>query len=251
MIRGIVFLILFWLYQIGAYPLLWKLRRQQKSDEVGARPPAHKKATKWAKWVLRRSSTTVEMRGVEHLPPGPVLIAANHQGAFDIPLLTAVFERPTCFIAKQELFRVPLVSSWMKITDCVPLDRSSARGAIETFKQAAATLEKGVSVIIFPEGTRSDGGPMAAFKKGSLRLIHQAKGIPILPVTINGSWQIKRPGSIALYPTTVVIVIHPPIDVTGLDKAGRDALPERVRDIVATGLIAGTEAAQLNTEAEG
>jgi len=251
MIRGIVFLILFWLYQLGAAPLLFALRRKQKTDEAGVRPLAHEKATRWAKWVLRRTGTTIEIRGIEHLPAGPVLIASNHQGAFDIPVLTAALERPTCFIAKQELFKIPLVGGWMQLTDCVPLDRSSARGAIQTFKQAAATLEKGVSVIIFPEGTRSDGGPMATFKKGSLRLIHQTEGIPILPITLNGSWQIKRPGSIAFHPTTVVIVIHPPINASGLDKAGRNALPERVRDIVATGLIDTGDQPVLNTEAEG
>lgn len=247
MIRGIVFLILFWLYQLGATPLLLTLRRKQKTDAAGVRPIAHAKATRWAKWVLRRAGTTIEIRGEEHLPAGPVLIASNHQGAFDIPVLIAAFDRPTCFIAKKELFRIPLVSSWMKLVDCVPLDRSSARGAIETFKQAAVTLGNGVSVIIFPEGTRSDGGPMAAFKKGSLRLIHQADGIPILPVTLNGSWQIKRPGSIAFHPTKVVIVVHPPIDVAGLDKGERNALPERVQNIVATGLIDSP----AKSEAEG
>jgi len=245
MIRGIVFLVLFWLYQLAAIPLqLWLRHKQKKgTDEDGVRHTAHTRATAWAKWVLRRAGTTLDIRGIEHLPDGPVLIASNHQGAFDIPVLNAALERPTCFIAKQELFRIPLVGSWMKLIDCVPLDRSSARGAIATFKQAAATLGKGVSVIIFPEGTRSDSPTMAEFKKGSLRLIHQTEGIPILPVTLNHSWQIKRPGSIAFHPTTVVVVIHPPVDASGLDKAARNALPERIRDIVATGLVDATPAA--------
>lgn len=197
---------------------------------------AQEKSAPWAAWVLEGAGVTVKVEGLENIPEGPVVIASNHQGAFDIPILMTCLDRHVAFIAKQELLQIPLVGAWMREIGCIALDRSSARGAIETFKKAGEALGRGQTIVIFPEGTRSAGGPMIPFKKGSLRVVHQA-GVPLLPVTLNRAWQVKRSGSMVLHPTEVVVVVHSPIDVTDMGKAEQRQLLERVHGIVASGLL--------------
>jgi 1-acyl-sn-glycerol-3-phosphate acyltransferase len=115
------------------------------------------------------------------------------------------------------------------------IDRSDQRAAIESINRAKKKITRGTSVIFFPEGTRSSTGRMGQFKKGAFRLAVDL-GIPILPVTISGTHEILPKGTLDLFPGTVNMVVHPPIQVSEYNRSNLDVLMEKVRKIIASDL---------------
>ncbi len=144
----------------------------------------------WARLTLLATGSTVEVSGKEKLPETRnICFISNHQGMFDIPMVLGFIGIPTGFIAKQELFKIPALSHWMREIPCVFIDRGSARKAIETFHKSAEVIKAGHPMVIFPEGTRSKSDKMGEFHLGSFKLPAMA-GATIVPITIKGSWRI-------------------------------------------------------------
>jgi 1-acyl-sn-glycerol-3-phosphate acyltransferase len=131
----------------------------------------------------------VEISGQDLLPEhNRICFVANHQGMFDIPLVLGFVDKPSGFIAKQELFKIPVLSWWMKEIPCVFIDRGSARKAMESFVRSAEVIKAGHPMVIFPEGTRSRGEEMGDFHLGSFKLPMMAKAT-IVPLAIKDSWK--------------------------------------------------------------
>lgn len=130
------------------------------------------------------------------------------------------------FVAKKELRKLPVVGRWMKIMGCVFLDRSSARKALFSFKDGAKNISAGQSIVIFPEGTRSE--EIMPFKKGSLRLALMA-GVPILPVTLIGTDKVDYSGKQDL---TIKMVVNEPYNTDNLSNDEKNIIHEKVRDII-------------------
>lgn len=146
--------------------------------------------------VLRRVHCDVHVEGRENVPTeGAVIVMANHQSQYDIPILMAHLGRMLGFVTKKELFRLPGFSYWMRRLHCISLDRSDLAGTVKLFQHLSLSIKETRSgIILFPEGTRTRDpeGTIQRFKEGSLRLATLQR-IPILPVTIDGSRFFGQP----------------------------------------------------------
>lgn len=164
----------------------------------------------WARLALAMNRVTVTLSGTEHLPDGPVIFMSNHQSNFDIFALLAAMPRQIHWIAKKELFDIPLFGPSMRRGGYIPLDRGDGRKALLSMDEAAATIRQGKSVVLFPEGTRTPDGNLLPFKRGGFILARKA-AVPVVPVTINGSGGINPAGQIRLYSGNIHITLHPPV----------------------------------------
>lgn len=192
----------------------------------------HKITTRWAKFVMKLSGAKITIIGQENIPKDKtVLFISNHQSNFDIPLLMSSIDVPKGFIAKKELEKWPMISIWMKYTNCIFMDRNNLRKSAEAIVEGTKLLKNGYSMVIFPEGTRSKGGPVGEFKAGSFKLATKSK-CPIVPVTIDGTYKLLEANNNWIKSDTVRIIIHPPIDVTSLSKEESENLHNTVRSII-------------------
>jgi 1-acyl-sn-glycerol-3-phosphate acyltransferase len=167
----------------------------------------------WARLGLALSGVTVTLSGTEHIPDGPVIFMSNHQSNYDILSLLAAMPRQIHWIAKKELFDIPVFGPSMRRGGYIPLDRGDGRKALQSMDEAAATIRQGKSVVLFPEGTRTPDGNLLPFKRGGFILARKA-AVPVIPVTINGSGRINPAGEIKLYCGNIHITVHPPIVVS-------------------------------------
>jgi 1-acyl-sn-glycerol-3-phosphate acyltransferase len=184
-------------------------------------------ALRWCKHLLAVCGARVTLEGREKLDrESRYVFVANHQSHLDIPCLMSVLPYHLTFIAKKELFAIPFFGWGITAMGHIAIDRSSARKARDSFRKAVRRLQnEDISVMIFPEGTRSRDGRVGEFKRGSFALAVDA-GLPVVPVTIEGSIEILRKGSFLFSPGTVTITLHDPIEVEGYT---RSALSETVR----------------------
>ena len=238
MFRTIVWFGYFWLYLIKIMPRYFKVNRLLKEGKIKERDMlVDSVASKWAKDLLKLAGARVKVIGAENVPlDGAVLFVSNHQGNFDIPILLGCIDKPKAFIAKVEMLKMPIISTWMKQMNCVFLDRSDLRQSLRIMNEATEYLKEGYSMTIFPEGTRSKGETMGEFKAGSLRIAIKAN-VPIVPVTIKGSYKLMEQNGFVIKPAEVEIVISEPIETLGLTKEQINGLHEKVRSIIANNLV--------------
>lgn len=169
----------------------------------------HNYARLWGMLGLRLAGVSLSISGLEHLAgQGPRIYMANHQSNFDILALFAGLPGQFRWIAKEELFRIPLFGYSMKRCGYIPLNRQDRRKALLSMRAAAARISAGTSVVIFPEGTRSEDGSLLPFKKGGFSLAEQA-GVPIVPIAINGSHDINPKGSLRIFGGHIQLTIFP------------------------------------------
>lgn len=186
----------------------------------------------WSHKVLNTLHVDINVIGEENLPEkGPVVFIANHQSYIDIPcVLYASKNFQTGFIAKKVLKKVPVIGPWITRIGSLFIDRGNARASLQTIKDGIELLKNGNSLVIFPEGTRAQDGVMKSFKAGSFKLAFKS-GAPIVPVTIHDTFKIyERQGYVV--PGKVDLVIHKPIDVTGLDKHGQTLVVQEVESMI-------------------
>ena len=191
----------------------------------------------WARIGLALNNTSVELRGAEYLPGGPFILMSNHQSNFDILSLIATIPRRIYWIAKKELFDIPIFGYSMRRGGYIPLDRSDGRKALKSMENAASIIRQGSSVVMFPEGTRTCDGQLLPFKRGGFMLAVRA-GVPVIPVTINGSGRVNPGGLLRLYSGKITLTLHPRITIPdGMKKsAAEEWLMERVQGAIASGL---------------
>jgi 1-acyl-sn-glycerol-3-phosphate acyltransferase len=164
----------------------------------------------WSRILLAAAGARTSVRGAQHVPPGPCLFGANHQSLLDIPALFLVLPDNARFLAKESLFRIPVLGWAMTASGCIPIDRSNRARAMRSLEQAAARVRAGRSVVFFPEGTRSRDGKLAPFKKGGFHLALQAE-VPVVPVAISGSYRILRPASLQVRPGPLRVHLMAPL----------------------------------------
>ncbi|MCK8816262.1 1-acyl-sn-glycerol-3-phosphate acyltransferase [Natroniella sulfidigena] len=205
------------------------------ATEEKVRAYANQVAYQWGEKVVETTGSEVKVLGVKKIPDQPVLFVANHQGAFDIPLLLGYIKQPKSFIAKWELRYLPVINLWMKKIKCIFIKRSDFRQTLRAFKNAGQVFETGQSLVIFPEGTRSRSAKLNKFKRGSLKIALR-ENVPIVPVTINNSYQINNGEEGLLSATEVELIISDPIYVDELSKEEKDDLTVQVREVIAENL---------------
>jgi 1-acyl-sn-glycerol-3-phosphate acyltransferase len=191
----------------------------------------------WARLMLALNRVSVTVSGSELLPDGPVIFMSNHQSNFDILSLLAAMPRQFYWIAKKELFEIPLFGHSMRRGGYIPLDRSDGRKALQSLDEAAATIRQGKSVVLFPEGTRTTDGNLLPFKRGGFVLARKAD-VPVVPVTINGSGRINPANRIRLYSGDISITLHSPVvSPPGLRKSDAESwMMEQVRKQIESAL---------------
>ena len=176
----------------------------------------------------------VEGKAPADIAQMPYVVVANHQSSAD-PFLLSSLPWDMRWVAKVELFRTPLVGWLMKLGGDIPLQRGSGGSVRAMMTDARATLETGLSVMVFPEGTRSRDGELGAFKDGAFELAIAA-GVPILPVVLDGTRTCRPKGSWWFDDADAVVRVLAPIQTAGLGPSDVAALRERVRDCIATEL---------------
>lgn len=161
----------------------------------------------------------VEFEGLENLPKhdSPAIYVSNHQSFLDIyTLLTLGWNFK--FISKTSIFLIPIIGWAMFLMNTIPLKRTDTRSQLETFKLCIALVKKGISIFIFPEGTRSRDGKLGAFKKGAFSIAAKT-GVPVVPISLIGTGKIMPKGmENVVNRGTVKVIVHKPIQGTNADE---------------------------------
>lgn len=187
----------------------------------------------WSRSWLIAAGVKLQVEGRENVDPDrSYMVVANHQSGLDIMACFLAVPVPIRFLAKKELFRVPFLAMGMRAVGIIEVDRE-ARGAIhqQVNRQARELIEKKRSVIIFPEGTRPRDGVMRPFKKGAFTMAIGI-GLPILPVSIRGTYQAWRPGSPWIKGGPVRVMIHRSIETAGLGQGDTGVLRDQSYQVI-------------------
>jgi 1-acyl-sn-glycerol-3-phosphate acyltransferase len=193
--------------------------------------PIHDKLVKhWSYWFLKIPPVRIEVEGLEKIDPGKrYIIASNHLSQFDIPLLFWVLPLHGRFLSKKEVFKIPLVGQAMRTIGIIEIDRASGTSSRQAINEGVKIAsDRGYSLIVFPEGTRSTDGDLLPFKKGAFRIAIDT-GLPLVPVVIDGTQYINGPGSKIFRPGTARVVICDPIETTGMTN--KDNLNDFARSV--------------------
>ena len=192
---------------------------------------AHWCARTWARLILRTTRVAVDVDGLERVQPGgSYVFVSNHQSHYDTALLFAVLPHQLRIIAKESLGRFPYLGWHLRRTGHMLVDRRRPdRTAV--FEWADRLLARGLSLIVYPEGTRSADGRVQRFKAGSFQIALQA-GLPVVPISVVGSRHVMMKGRLAAYPGRIRLIVHEPIDTRGLAGTDPKQFAERVRSII-------------------
>ena len=192
----------------------------------------HLVARTWARSVLWVSRIRITVEGMENIDKGgSCIFMANHASQFDIHVLLGHLRVQFRWLAKAELFKIPLFGYAMRRAGYISIDRSNRRSAFLSLKRAGETIKNGTSVVIFPEGTRNREENIAPFKTGGFVLAVDA-GVPIVPVVIHGTRQIMPKNRLRITPGCVRLEIKRPIPTTEYTRKTKNDLLERVRQVI-------------------
>jgi len=186
----------------------------------------------WARSILWVSGISVKVNGLSNIDPNQSYIfMSNHQSNFDIPVLLGGMMFQTRWLAKAELFKVPIFGRAMRRAGFISINRSDRESAFQSLRKAADIIRAGTSVLIFPEGTRSEDGKIRAFKKGGFVLAVDAS-VPVVPIVIRGTFQVMPKQRLRIRPGPTAINILKPVETSGHTRATRDELMGEISDIM-------------------
>lgn len=191
-----------------------------------------------AMWMARTAvwltGTRVQARGLEQIDPqGTYIFMSNHVSNLDPPILITHIPRRTSVLVKKELWKIPILGRAFTIGEFVPVDRRNRESAIESIRRAGDVMRHGISMMVYPEGTRSPDGRLLPFKKGPFHLAMET-GIAVAPVTILGTAEIMPKGSAICKGGMVTLTFHPPLDPKLFDT--REELMQKVANVIESAL---------------
>lgn len=190
----------------------------------------------WGKLACRLALCEIKVVRYGNLDPNQSYVfVPNHQGAFDIFLIYGYLNQNIKWVQKQELRKIPFVGKASEIAGHVFVDQSNLNSMKETIMKAEAQLEMGSSMVIFPEGARTKTGKMGRFKRGAF-VIAEEMGLPIVPVTVNGPFDLMRMKTYLINPCKLELIVHEPIPTVGLSDENRQEFIDNCRQIVHSGL---------------
>jgi 1-acyl-sn-glycerol-3-phosphate acyltransferase len=201
---------------------------------------AHLCARLWSWLILATTGVDVSAAGLERLVPGRTYVfVSNHQSIYDIPIVFATLPYQLRIIAKESLAKFPFLGWHLRRTGHMLVDRRNPdRAAI--FRRWSNLVAQGLSLIVFPEGTRSADGRVGRFKAGSF-LLAMRVGLPVVPLSIAGSRHVMQKGRLMVCPGRVRLIVHDPIETAGRGEPSvEDA--KRLADQVRRLVTANTEA---------
>ncbi len=187
----------------------------------------------WGKAILFISRVKVTVKGLSNISlDSSYVYMPNHESIYDIPVILGYLPVQFRWLAKAELFKIPIFGSAMRSAGYISIDRKNHNSAISSLNKAAAIIkEKDISIVIFPEGTRSVDGKIGKFKKGGFFLAINS-GVPIVPVIIHGTRKIALKKSLSIKSGKVTLEILKPIKTTEYTRENKDELLNKIRDII-------------------
>lgn len=187
----------------------------------------------YSRLVLKLFGIRVWVQGGENIQQGrPYVYVSNHASLFDIPAVVHGIPDRIRIVYKKELERIPLFGWGLKWgSDYIAIDRGRGADAAKSLEEAVKKIRGGKSVLLFAEGTRTKDGKLQPFKRGAFNLAVRA-GVPVVPVTINGSYNILPKGTFKVNPGTVVLVIGDPITIQRNGKDEELKLMEEVHNVI-------------------
>jgi 1-acyl-sn-glycerol-3-phosphate acyltransferase len=189
----------------------------------------------WSTTLLWAAGVKVRVHGLENVTPSePHIFASNHVSWFDVPALATVLPRYK-FVAKAELFKVPIFGRAMRSAGMIEIQRENRKAAFGAYEIAADRIKEGNSVVVFPEGTRGRAYPLRPFKKGPF-VLAIAAGVPIVPVIVHGTIEIMSKGSLWAHPGRIDVHLLEPVSTAGVDYDHREALMQTVRTRMANAM---------------
>ncbi len=185
----------------------------------------------WARWILWSTGLSVTIQGREYLQKGQQYIyMSNHASALDIPLALGTLPGTVVFLAKKELFRILFLGWSLRAAGYIPVDRSNSFKARQSVDRALKAIQaKTISLILYPEGTRTDDGRLLPFKRGVFHIALHSR-LPLVPVAVRGSFEAMPPGARSLTPTPIRVTIGQPIETNALTDKDGTALLKDARD---------------------
>lgn len=191
----------------------------------------------WARCFLMAAGARLSTTGGDKLDRDTQYVfAANHLSNLDIPAMFLSVRHPIRFLAKKEVYSIPLFGRALIAVGMIRTDREARAEAHAAINEGVADARRrGHSIIVFPEGTRSLDGKMHEFRKGAFR-IAITNGLPVVPVSVIGTWDVWKPGSKVVHPGRVRTIVHAPISTEGLTVRDINALRLQVEDVVRSAL---------------
>ncbi len=236
MLKTLVWAVWIIFYFMGRTP--WYLRikklkregRQAEADEILAA-----QMDRWATRLFGHIGLRLSVEGRENLPQNgeAVVFVSNHQSFLDIPILLNYLDAPHAIMAKSSLGKIPFLGLWIRALDGIFVERDDIRAAAGALREAEELINRGRSVIICPEGTRSMSSEMGPFKPGAVR-VAQKTGARIVPLAINGTYRLLEGNHYRVQSADVRFCILPAIDVGALSREEQKALNTRLADIIRT-----------------
>ena len=182
----VIYLVVYLILSIPVFFVEWLIGKKNRQ----MRDLSSLRIVQWGfKCILKIAGVDATVIGLENIPDEPVLFVGNHRSYFDILLTYSRCPRLTGYVAKKEMEKIPLLSTWMKYVYCLFLDREDPKQGMKTILQAIDYVKSGISICIFPEGTRNHTDVMLPFKEGSMKIAEKT-GCPIIPMAITNSAEI-------------------------------------------------------------
>jgi 1-acyl-sn-glycerol-3-phosphate acyltransferase len=197
--------------------------------------PLYWAGIKGVMFFVRAAGVKVRVSGLERIPAGVCLFAANHTSAADAPAVVGAIPRRIAILLKQSLFKWPIVGQAFSAAHFIPVNRGAHESAVASVEKAAKALREGQSFLIYPEGTRSPDGRLQRFKKGAVVMAIKA-GVPIVPMICTGAHKIMEKRSLEIHPGEIHVKFLDPIDSTKYSLDERDQLNEEVHEAMAAAL---------------
>lgn len=186
----------------------------------------------WSRMLLRIAGVTVELRGEHNIDPTVRYVyVANHSSLFDIPVALASVPDNIRIMYKRELNKIPVFGWCLALSPFIPVDRADGRDAMAKLEATIASMRDGTSVLVFPEGTRSEEGKLGEFKRGAFVLAARS-GKPLVPLAILGSAKILPARKLRLTKGTVAIIVGAPLHAAGISRADEMNMLGKVRSIL-------------------
>ena len=203
----------------------------------------------WARWVIWSTGIQYEIDGLDNLNlDKQYIFMSNHESALDIVLGVAAIPSNLVFLAKKELFRVPVFGWAMEAAGMIKIDRQNPEIARKSVSEAVETLmHSSFSTLIYPEGTRSNGEELLPFKKGGFILAIRTQ-LPVVPITILGAGNVLPTGTLAIKKSHIKMIIDNPIPTLEMDINNKDQLLQDCRNIINQNLVNANAGQKANYE---
>ena len=237
MIRTLFFFLIFWLGLLLSLVLLpFYYILKFLGLKTAEKKYVYIVTNRWARFTLLTAGIKLSLSGTENAreDDSGFVVISNHQGNFDIPVFIASLPFSAGFVAKDELMKMPFLSTWMKALDCVFINRRNPREAREKLIDRIKRSDKN-PIFLFPEGTRSRGMEMGPFKTGSLKLLFLNR-IDVFPVTINGSYKCYEKYK-NVKSDTIKVTFHPVIHTSSYELNEFDRFNSELQNLIASQLV--------------